>query len=136
MSSCFTFLIPQGLRLQLYISTVNLCHYISTKDIQRTLTNIRYRQVSTIVNYFNTHQAVCHVFSVPFVFDRLMDIANTFPNDIFNYVTYLRVYANMNFSFELLVLFHVWRNFLFQIFNHIWTATTCNKELYKRWDAT
>jgi hypothetical protein len=87
-----------------YISTVNtlngFAHYLSDEDVQRTFTNIGYQQVACIVNYFRTFKAICHIFSLPFTFDRLEKIANKFLPIIFNNVTYLKVYDVIPFKHE------------------------------------
>ncbi len=64
---------------------------ISSEDIQKTLTNIRQENVASIVNYFHYNKASCAIFSLPFAFDRLLQIGNKFPNIIFNHVTYLYI---------------------------------------------
>ncbi|CAF3468616.1 unnamed protein product [Rotaria sp. Silwood1] len=56
----------------------HLTHYSSNEDIQRTFINIGYQQVCCILNY-SINSVICHVFSLPFAFDYLGDIGNTFP---------------------------------------------------------
>ncbi|CAF1018385.1 unnamed protein product [Rotaria sordida] len=73
-----------------YISTCpkmdHLVRHLSKDDIQRTLiNNIKYQPVDCIVNSEYKFPQ-CHVFSLPFMFERLDDIGNTFPNIIFNHV--------------------------------------------------
>ncbi len=75
-----------------------------------------------MVDYFDSFKMICCVFSLPFKFHRLQDITNNIPNIVFNSVTHLElwdnIHSNMNFSFDLLELFHFLKIYLFQIFNH------------------
>jgi hypothetical protein len=47
---------------------------------------------------------ICHIFSLPYVVDRLDMIGNNFPNLIFNNVTYLWLYDSVSFKPE----FFIW----------------------------
>jgi hypothetical protein len=77
-----------------------LVHRPTKDDIQRTLNNnIKYQQVDCIVNY-GPWNADCHVFSVPFMFEDLECIGNTFPNIIFNHVRRLSVTDEVPFKHE------------------------------------
>jgi hypothetical protein len=67
-----------------------LVHHLSKDDIQRTLCNIKYQQMDCIVNYpYST--AICYVFSLPFMFEILRFIGNTFPSIVYSHVKYLTV---------------------------------------------
>ncbi|CAF3387836.1 unnamed protein product [Rotaria sp. Silwood2] len=66
----------------------HLVHYLSSDDIQQSFINIGYQHVGCIL-YYITGSAVCHVFSLPFMFDYLEFIGNTFPPIIFDHVTML-----------------------------------------------
>jgi len=81
-----------------YVNTAGLVHHISSEDIQRTFINIRQEHVASIVNYIDSEQIVCSIFSIPFIFDRLNDIGNIFPNIIFSYVRYLLVQDMLPFD--------------------------------------
>jgi hypothetical protein len=72
-------------------------------DIQRTFTNIGNRPVACIVDYLGTIKVRCHIFSLPFKFDRLAHITNNFPNIVFNYVTHLMVQDNVSFKHEFFI---------------------------------
>ncbi|CAF5013446.1 unnamed protein product, partial [Rotaria sp. Silwood1] len=79
-------------------------HYLSDNDIQQTFTNIGYHQIACSVNYFyRKYRAVCHVFSLPFTFNRLEKIPNKFPNIIFNTVTYLLVGDLIPFKYDFFI---------------------------------
>jgi hypothetical protein len=66
---------------------------LSNDDIHRTFINTGHEQVGCIVNYFDDRfpRCICHIFSLPFPFDRLDMISNQFPSMIFNNVTMLMV---------------------------------------------
>jgi hypothetical protein len=95
---------PRLYSFTFYVGTVNTLdgfpRYLSDEDVQRTFINIGYQQVACIVNYFRTFKAICHTFSLPFIFTRLEKIANRFPNIIFNHVTYLKAYDIIPFQHE------------------------------------
>jgi hypothetical protein len=80
----------------------HLIHRLSKDDIQRTFTNIIFEQVECIVNYSYTG-AICHVFSLPFMFNYLNYIGNTFPTIIFTYVRSLQVEDNVPFEHEFFI---------------------------------
>jgi hypothetical protein len=80
-------------------STVRL----SNDDIQRTFTSTQYQQVVCMVDYFDPCLFICHVFSLPFQFDRLENITNNFPNLVFNYVTRLMVHDKVGFKHEFFI---------------------------------
>jgi hypothetical protein len=74
--------------------------WLSNDDLQRTFTKIGYEQVACIVDYMFIDKALCHVFSLPFAFDRLENIGNNFPSKVFNQVTYLSVYDMIPFKHD------------------------------------
>ncbi|CAF1476532.1 unnamed protein product [Rotaria sordida] len=90
-----------------YISTQiqidNSVHRLSDYDIQQTFTKIGYHQISCTVNYYCAFKAICHVFSLPFIFDRLEMITNRFPTIIFHHVTYLKVFDAIPFKYEFFI---------------------------------
>ncbi len=79
-----------------------LVHYLSSDDVQRTFTNIGYQYVSCILHYI-TNSAICHVFSLPFMFDSIEYIGNTFPPIVFTRVTKLLVYDVVLFKHEFFI---------------------------------
>ncbi|CAF4603369.1 unnamed protein product [Rotaria sp. Silwood1] len=78
-------------------------HHLSDNDIQQTFTDIGYHQIACSVNYCRKYRAICHVFSLPFIFNRLEKITNKFPNIIFNHVIYLRVADAIPFEYEFFI---------------------------------
>ena len=67
---------PRFYTFYFYISTKNdigddATHRISNYDIQRTFVSTDLYQATCILDYFDTFKIVCHVFSLPFIFDRL-----------------------------------------------------------------
>ncbi|CAF1504180.1 unnamed protein product [Rotaria sordida] len=92
-----------------YISTIiqinDLVHRLSNNDIQQTFKNIGYYQTSCTVSYCRrSSKAICHVFSLPFAFDRLEVIINRLPIIIFHHITYLTVFDMIQFKQEFFVL--------------------------------
>ncbi|CAF3079648.1 unnamed protein product [Rotaria socialis] len=85
---------PQLRTFTFYIRTEidvdNSVHWLSSNDIQQTFNKLQWQQVACIVNY-SCGTGICHVFSLPFSFDRLDYIGNTFPHITFNRVTFLKV---------------------------------------------
>jgi hypothetical protein len=77
--------------------------YLSNDDIQQTFINIGYKQVACIVDYFNSENAYCHAFSLPFTFDQLELFDNNFPNIMYNNVTYLFIRDAVPFKHEFFV---------------------------------
>lgn len=84
------------------ISIVNSVQQLSTNDIQETFNKRQYQQVACVVNYEFTI-GICHVFSLPFSFDRLEYLGNKFPNIIFNHVTLLKLDDSVAFKHEFFV---------------------------------
>jgi len=69
-----------------------LVNHLSKDDIQRTFINIKcQQQMECIVNY-RYITGTCHIFSLPFMFDCLDYIGNTFPSIIFNHVRILWIH--------------------------------------------
>ena len=85
------------------INSVGLVHHLSSEDIQRTLANLRQQNVTSIVHHLDPEEMICSIFSIPFVFDRLEDIGNHFPDIIFSHVTYLRVQDIVPFDHEFFI---------------------------------
>ncbi len=94
---------PQLHKFNFYIRTKiklnHSVHYLSSDDIQRTFTNIGYRHMGCILNSIG-RRSICHVFSVPFAFDYLEYIGNTFPSTIFPHVIHLGVHDVVPFKHE------------------------------------
>ncbi len=77
----------------------HLVHHLSKDDIQQTLSNIKYQEMDCIVNYgYST--VICYVFSLPFMFEDLRYIGNTFPNIVFSHVKRLSVQGEIPYEHE------------------------------------
>lgn len=85
-----------------YISTEididDSVYRLSDENIQQTFTNIDYNQTSCTVDYYCKTKAICHVFSLPFLFDHLEKITNKFPTMIFDHVYFLTVTDGIPFN--------------------------------------
>ncbi|CAF1592072.1 unnamed protein product [Rotaria magnacalcarata] len=57
-------------QLRTEINIDNSVHRLSINDIQQTFNKLQYQQMACIVNY-SCDTGTCHVFSLPFSFDRL-----------------------------------------------------------------
>ncbi|CAF4966095.1 unnamed protein product [Rotaria sp. Silwood1] len=77
----------------------DLVHHLSKDDIQETFPNTIYQKVDCMVQYGDYHR-VCHVSSVPFMFDYLGYIGNTFPSIIFSHIKRLTVDDRVAFEHE------------------------------------
>jgi hypothetical protein len=86
-----------------YIDNVDLVHNLSGEDIQRIFINIEQQHVGSVVNYITRETVACSSFSIPFTFDRLEGIGNTFPSITFSYVTYLFVQDVIPFNHEFFI---------------------------------
>ena len=76
---------------------------ISTVDIEETFINTEHRQVTCMVDYSESINIICRVFSLPFKFHRLEQIGNNIPNIVFNSVTYLELCDTDLFKHEFFV---------------------------------
>ncbi|CAF4265560.1 unnamed protein product [Rotaria magnacalcarata] len=74
-----------------YIDSGDLRHNIARQHINQTLINIGPQNATTIVNRLSRSVVECLIFSLPFAFDYLGSLGNTFPNIVFNYITYIVV---------------------------------------------
>jgi hypothetical protein len=92
----FNFCICTQIRME------DLVRHLSKDDIQGTFPNTIYQKVECMVEY-GYHQATCHVFSLPFMFDYLGDIGNTFPSIIFTHVRRLMVFDCVPFEHEFFI---------------------------------
>ncbi len=94
---------PRLYKFTFYISTEtklnHIVHHLSNDDIQRTFTNIGYQQVRCFLNR-TTDGVICHAFSLPFAFDYLEYIGNTFPSMVFSHVIELAVHDILPFKHE------------------------------------
>jgi hypothetical protein len=97
---------PDLCKFTFHISTEvelhHLAHFSSNEDIQRTFINIGYQQVCCIQNYI-VGSVICHVFSLPFAFDYLGYIGNTFPPIDFSGVRDLTVHDKIAFKHEFFI---------------------------------
>jgi hypothetical protein len=99
-----------------FIELDHLVHHLSKDDILQTFPNIICQQVDCMINYRYT-DVKYHIFSLPFMFDYLVFIDNTFLNIIFNHVIRLVVddgipfehefFMRIAWSFPLLKILHV-----------------------------
>lgn len=105
----FNFCISINIHMEYFV------HYLSQNDIQQTFSKIKHQKMDYIVNYRHD-VAICHVFSLPFMFDYLESIGNKFPSIIFNHVTRLTVCDKVPFRHE---FFHriTWS---FPLLKHLW----------------
>ncbi|CAF4547326.1 unnamed protein product [Rotaria socialis] len=98
---------PRLDKLTFYIKTTNeingSIHRLCNDDIQRTFSYTNHRPVISIVDYFGTYKAACHVFSLPFPFHRLQWITNNFPPIIFSSVTDLKLSDTVRFKPEFFI---------------------------------
>ncbi|CAM4843584.1 unnamed protein product [Rotaria magnacalcarata] len=98
---------PRLDKLTFYINTTNeindSIHRLCNDDIQRTFSYTNHRSVISIVDYFGTYKAACHVFSLPFPFHRLQWITNNFPPIIFSSVTDLKLSDTVPFKPEFFI---------------------------------
>lgn len=83
--------------------TVDSFPCLSTRNNQLTIENIRQQQIAKIINTTSYSTRVCHIFSLPFLFDRIEDIGNLFPDVIFNNVTYLLVQDLFPFNHQFFI---------------------------------
>ncbi|CAF1419496.1 unnamed protein product, partial [Adineta steineri] len=80
----------------------HITHHLSNEDIQQTFTNIGYQQVSCILNYM-VDSVMCHIFSLPFAFNCLEYIGNTFLPIDFSRVRELTVHDKIPFEHEFFI---------------------------------
>ncbi|CAF1125301.1 unnamed protein product [Rotaria sordida] len=71
---------------------------LSNNDIQRTFSNVKFGQIGCSMNHFKESDITYHVFSLPFKFERIGYIGNSFTNTIFKNVTFLCVYDGIPFE--------------------------------------
>ncbi|CAF1172263.1 unnamed protein product [Rotaria sordida] len=94
-------------RFNFYISTQipidDSVHHLSDDNMQQTFNNIGYYQTSCIIDYYCSSNAICHVFSLPFIFNRLEMITNRIPSLIFPHVTYLQVVDTIQFNYSFFI---------------------------------
>ncbi|CAF3356227.1 unnamed protein product, partial [Rotaria sp. Silwood2] len=76
---------------------------ISNSDINQTFTNIKHRQIASLIDYDSCRNVICRVFSLPFKFNRLTNITNNIPNIVFNSVTHLKLRDKYPFKHEFLI---------------------------------
>ncbi|CAF2034769.1 unnamed protein product [Rotaria magnacalcarata] len=78
-----------------------LTHQLSKDDIQRAFTNTRYQEVNCMVQCRDV-RAICHIFSLPFMFDYRGCIGNIFPSTDFSHVSRLTVLDESAYEHEFL----------------------------------
>ncbi|CAF1154908.1 unnamed protein product [Rotaria sordida] len=94
-------------RFVFYICTFTSVNHpvtlLSNDDIQRTFSNVKFGQIGCSMNYIDESDIRYHVFSLPFIFDCIGYIGNSFTNTIFNNVTFLCIYDGIPFEHEFFV---------------------------------
>ncbi len=76
---------------------------IFNSDIQRNFTNMKYGQVTSMVDYLEPCKVICHIFSLPFKCYFLEHVGNNIPNIPFNSVTHLKLWDKDEFKHEFFV---------------------------------
>jgi hypothetical protein len=76
---------------------------ISNLDIERTFTNIKCGQMTSMIDCFAAEKSICRVFSLPFKFHCLKQISNNIPNLVFNTVTHLQLRDEHAFKYEFFI---------------------------------
>jgi hypothetical protein len=76
---------------------------LSNNDIQRTFSNVKFGQIGCSMNYINESDIRYHVFSLPFIFNRIEYIGNSFTNTIFKNVSCLCINDGIPFEHEFFV---------------------------------
>ncbi|CAF3678599.1 unnamed protein product [Rotaria sp. Silwood1] len=98
---------PRPPTFNFYISTKNhsddTTHRVSNDDSQRTFENTDLYQMACILDYFDTFNTVCHIFSLPFIFKRLKQITNNLLSIIFRSVTHLELQDKVPFKHEFFI---------------------------------
>ncbi|CAF4203359.1 unnamed protein product [Adineta steineri] len=92
---------------------------LSNDDIRQTLSNIRHGPMIGSIRYFLTNSMLCHVFTLPFAFDRLQYLTNNFPDVLFDRVCYLSISDSFSFEHEFFIR-------LFQAFPSLKHLTVMN----------
>ena len=94
-------------RFVFYICTFTSANHpvtlLSNDDIQRTFSNVKFGQVGCSMNYINEFDITYHVFLLPFKFDCIKSIGNSFTNTILKNITCLCVYDGIPFEHEFFV---------------------------------
>ena len=75
---------------------------ISSEEVKQTFTNIGYDHVGCIVTNLS-FMSTCNIFSIPFVFDHLDYIGNTFPPIVFTHVIHLTLDDEVPFKHEFFI---------------------------------
>jgi hypothetical protein len=76
---------------------------LSYNDIQRTFLNVKFGQIGCSMNYINQSDIRYHVFSLPFLFNDIGFIGNSFTNTIFKNVSFLCINDGIPFEHEFFV---------------------------------
>jgi hypothetical protein len=63
---------------------------LSKEEIERSFIGTKYKQIAPCINInLNWCGAKCHMYSVPYTFEYLFDVCNSFPGGMFHTVRYL-----------------------------------------------
>ena len=76
---------------------------LSNDELRRTFINIEYEQMTCFRRSTDNNYIACHIFSLPYAFDRLEMIGNDFPDIIFNSVTTLWLFDDVPFKHEFFI---------------------------------
>ena len=73
----------------------------SNEDIQRSFIGRGYQQIGSYVNiHSNMIKAKCHIYSLPYGFEYLPDVSNSFPGGMFHTVRCLTMIDDYSFEYQ------------------------------------
>ncbi|CAF4970892.1 unnamed protein product [Rotaria sp. Silwood1] len=76
----------------------------SKEDIQQTFIDFQYMKIISCVDYLLEYkQALCHIYSYPFLMRRFEDITNNFPGGLYPYVRFVSLYDDHPFEHEFFI---------------------------------
>ncbi|CAF4188409.1 unnamed protein product, partial [Rotaria sordida] len=86
------------------MSIKNQMNLPSKEDIQQTFNNLQYTKIISCVDYFLEYkQALCHIYSYPFLMEHFEDITNNFPGGLYPYVRIVSLYDEHPFEHEFFI---------------------------------
>ncbi|CAF1565991.1 unnamed protein product, partial [Adineta steineri] len=79
----------------------NNISFSSNEDIQRSFIGKEiYKQIDSYININSRIQSKCHIYSLPYQFEYLLEINNSFPGGMFHSVRYLVVIDVIPFEYQ------------------------------------
>jgi hypothetical protein len=91
----FTFNIHSRIHLH------NQINLLSTKDIEKTLMNLKSNEIICCVDYFSElGEGQCHIYSYPYRLKEYDNITNHFPGGLFQYVRVISLFDEQPFEHE------------------------------------